>query len=140
MYLSQTMTTLVLLLFLTGTLLYQTIDIQKDQVLNEMKASSVDLKSSTVENAVETSLPIVFNKVLNDAELRVINKYNSGETDPFFNSTDEVLLFLETNVSKMVNNYLKNVSKEYGKSGYNLTYDFNITNISMVDGFTFKVG
>lgn len=134
------MTTLVLLLFLTGTLLYQTIDIQKDQVLNEMKASSVDLKSSTVENAVETSLPIVFNKVLNDAELRVINKYNSGETDPFFNSTDEVLLFLETNVSKMVNNYLKNVSKEYGKSGYNLTYDFNITNISMVDGFTFKVG
>jgi len=39
MYLSQTMTTLVLLLFLTGTLLYQTIDIQKDQVLNEMKAS-----------------------------------------------------------------------------------------------------
>ena len=143
MYLSQSMIVLVLLLFLTGTLLYNTIDIQKQQILNEMKASSVDLKSTAIEHVVSSSISVVFNKALNDAELEVIRRYNenpNNTNEVFFKNTTEVLEFLKNDtVNTISNNYLANASEYYKNQGYNFSYKFNITNITMVDGFTFKI-
>ncbi|EHP86571.1 hypothetical protein [Methanotorris formicicus] len=139
MYLSQTMITLVLLLFLTGTLVYQTIDLHKEAVLNEMKASDVDLKSSAVEHVVNNALPKIFNKALNDAELYVIERYNNGERNPFFDNTSDALKFIEERAETLTILYLNNVSEKYSKMGYGLDYIFDIKNITMVDGFTFKV-
>ncbi|WP_292460297.1 DUF2341 domain-containing protein [Methanothermococcus sp.] len=143
MYASQSMIVLVLLLFLTGTILYNTIDIQKQQVLNEMKASSVDLKSTSIEHVVTSSISPVFNKVLNDAELEVIRRYNNNPNNPddaFFKNTTEVVEFLKNDTINIINNsYLANASKYYNNQGYNFSYRFNITNITMVDGFTFKI-
>ena len=67
MYTSQSMLILTLLLLLTAALFYHTIDLQKKQIIKEMEATSVDLKSSSVEHVVSTSLSPTFNKVLNDA-------------------------------------------------------------------------
>ncbi|AEF96507.1 DUF2341 domain-containing protein [Methanotorris igneus] len=140
MYLSQTMITLTLLLLLTGTLVYQTIDIHREMVLNEMKASSVDLKSSTVEHVVNVALPKIFNKALNDAELEVIERYNNGAQNPFFNNVSDALNFIKERTENLTNAYLENISEEYSKMGYNFEYTpIKITNITMVDGFTFKI-
>lgn len=141
MYLSQSTTTLVLLLLLTATLTYNTLDIQKNQVLTEIEASSIDLKSSSLEHVIESSIPKVFNKALNDAELTVIDNYNTNPSgDPFFDSADDVLDYLKNETEKaIVENYMENVSKEYSNLGYTTDYEFNITNITMVDGFTFKI-
>jgi len=126
------MLVLVLLLLLTATLFYNTIDLQKRQVIEEMKATSLDLKSSSIEYEVSSSISPVFNKVLNDASLKVIR---SG----FFNGTGDVINYLRDNTEYHITKYLDNVSKRYSKEGYNLTYSFHISNITMVDGFTFKV-
>jgi hypothetical protein len=142
MYASQSMIILVLLLFLTGTLLYNTIDIQKQQILDEMKASSVDLKSTSIEHVVSSSISLVFNKELNDAELEVIRRYNENHNpnDAFFKNTTEVLEVLKNDTVRTIdNNYLANASEYYKNQGYNFSYKFNITNITMVDGFTFKI-
>jgi len=141
MYLSQSTTTLVLLLLLTATLTYNTLDLQKNQVLTEIEASSIDLKASSLEHVVESSLPNVFNKVLNDAELEIIsNQNNNPSQDPFFNSTDDALMYLKNGTENIIlENYMKNVSEEYSELGYTVDYDFNISNITMVDGFTFKI-
>jgi len=141
MYLSQSTTTLVLLLLLTATLTYNTLDLQKNQVLTEIEASSIDLKSSSLEHVIESSLPTVFNRVLNDAELKIIDNYNSNPSgDPFFDSTDDALFYLKNETENIVvKNYMENVSEEYSNLGYAVDYEFNITNITMVDGFTFKI-
>ncbi|WP_459201789.1 DUF2341 domain-containing protein [Methanococcus sp. CF] len=141
MYLSQSTTTLVLLLLLTATLTYNTLDLQKNQVLTEIEASSIDLKSSSMEHVIESSLPTVFNRVLNDAELKVIDNYNSNPSnDPFFSSTNDTLFYLKNGTETIIaEDYMKNVSEEYSKLGYTTDYRFNITNITMVDGFTFKI-
>ncbi|MBW9222337.1 DUF2341 domain-containing protein [Methanothermococcus sp. SCGC AD-155-C09] len=132
MYVSQSMITLVLLLLLTGALFYNTIDIQKKQVIEEMRASSVDLKSSSVDHVVSSSLSPIFNKVLNDASLKVAK-------EGFFNNPDEVVDYLKNNSENNVRDYLNNISNYYSNQGYNFTYSFNIINITMVDGFTFKI-
>ncbi|ABR55151.1 conserved hypothetical protein [Methanococcus vannielii SB] len=140
MYLSQSTTTLVLILMLTATLTYHTLDLQRNQVLTEMEASSIDLKSSSLEHVIETSIPVIFNKALNDAQLENIGRYNGGNSNPFFSTPEDVLFYLKNETEKtIVKNYIENVTSEYSKSGYNVTYNFNITNISMVDGFTFKI-
>jgi len=132
MYTSQSMLILTLLLLLTAALFYNTIDLQKRHVIEEMKATSVDLKSSSVEHVVSSSLSPVFNKVLNDASLRVA-------TEGFFNSTEEVVIYLRNNTERYIRNYLDNVSEYYSDQGYFFTYSFNITNITMTDGFTFRI-
>ncbi|MBM7409987.1 DUF2341 domain-containing protein [Methanococcus maripaludis] len=141
MYLSQSTTTLVLLLLLTATLTYNTLDLQKNQVLTEMEASSIDLKSSSLEHIIESSLPTVFNRVLNDAELEVIDNYNNNPSgDPFFESTNYTLAYLKNGTEDIiVKDYLENVSEEYSNLGYTIDYNFSMTNITMVDGFTFKL-
>ncbi|MBA2858959.1 hypothetical protein HNP93_001660 [Methanococcus maripaludis] len=141
MYLSQSTTTLVLLLLLTATLTYNTLDLQKNQVLTEMEASSIDLKSSSLEHVIESSLPTVFNRVLNDAELEVIDNYNNNPSgDPFFESTNYTLAYLKNGTEDIiVKDYLENVSEEYSNLGYAIDYNFSMTNITMVDGFTFKL-
>ncbi|MBA2860343.1 DUF2341 domain-containing protein [Methanococcus maripaludis] len=141
MYLSQSTTTLVLLLLLTATLTYNTLDLQKNQVLTEMEASSIDLKSSSLEHVIESSLPDVFNRVLNDAEMKVIDNYNNDPSgDPFFESTNYTLVYLKNGTEDIiVRDYLENVSEEYSNRGYTIDYNFSISNITMVDGFTFKL-
>ncbi|MBA2853239.1 hypothetical protein HNP89_001196 [Methanococcus maripaludis] len=141
MYLSQSTTTLVLLLLLTATLTYNTLDLQKNQVLTEMEASSIDLKSSSLEHVIESSLPDVFNRVLNDAEMEVIDNYNNDPSgDPFFESTNYTLVYLKNGTEDIiVRDYLENVSEEYSNRGYTIDYNFSISNITMVDGFTFKL-
>ena len=123
---------LTLLLLLIAALFYHTIDLQTRQIIDEMKATSVDLKSSSIEHVVSSSLSTIFNKVLNDASLKVAN-------EGFFNSTKEVVNYLENNTEKYIKNYLENVSEYYRSQGYNFTYSFEITNITMADGFTFKI-
>ena len=132
MYTSQSMIILTLLLFLTAALFYHTIDLQKKQVIEEMKATSVDLKSSSMEHIVSSSLSPIFNKVLNDASLKVAN-------EGFFNNTTHVVNYLERNTEKGIRNYLDNVSRYYREQGYRFTYYFDIVNITMSDGFTFKI-
>ncbi|HIQ32579.1 MAG TPA: DUF2341 domain-containing protein [Methanothermococcus okinawensis] len=132
MYTSQSMLILTLLLLLTAALFYHTVDLQKKQVIEEMKATSVDLKSSSMEHVVSSSLSPVFNKVLNDASLKVAN-------EGFFNSTIDVVNYLERNTEKGIRNYLDNVSRYYREQGYRFTYYFDIVNITMSDGFTFKI-
>ncbi|AXI25403.1 hypothetical protein CFE53_04360 [Methanofervidicoccus sp. A16] len=133
MYTSHTMLILTLLLLLTAALFYNTIDLQKRQVIEEMRATSVDLKSSSVEHVVSSSLSPVFNKVLNNASLKV------AMDRTFFNSSEEVVNYLWSNTEDYIRNYLNNVSEYYSDQGYNFTYSFNITNITMIDGFTFRI-
>jgi len=123
---------LTLLLLLTAALFYNTIDLQKRQVIEGMRATSVDLKSSSLEHVVASSISPVFNKVLNDASLKVAN-------EGFFNSPNDVVNYLWDNTENRIRNYLDNISKYYRDQGYNFTYSFNITNITMADGFTFEI-
>ncbi|HIQ39275.1 MAG TPA: DUF2341 domain-containing protein, partial [Methanothermococcus okinawensis] len=133
MYTSHTMLILTLLLLLTAALFYNTIDLQKRQIIEEMGATSLDLKSSCVEHVVSSSISPIFNKVLNNASLKVaMNRI-------FFDSPEEVVDYLWTNTENHIRNYLDNVSEYYSNQGYNFTYSFNITNITMVDGFTFRI-
>jgi len=132
MYTSQSMLILALLLLLTAALFYNTIDFQRRQIIEEMRATSVDLKSSSIEHVVSSSISPVFNKVLNNASLKVAN-------EGFFDSPEEVIEYLENNTENCINDYLDNISRYYSDQGYNFTYFFNITNITMVDGFTFKI-
>ena len=133
MYLSQSTTTLALFLMLAGVLFYQTIDIHKESVLMDIDASSVDLKATSVEHVVATTIPKAFNKALHDAELKAMQ-------EGFFDSPDEAKRYIESKTANITNNYLDNVGKEYKKMGY----DFNYTKVSvnitgMPDGFTFTV-
>jgi len=123
---------LTLLLLLTAALFYHTIDLQKKQIIKEMEATSVDLKSSSVEHVVSTSLSPTFNKVLNDASLKVAN-------EGFFSSPKEVVNYLERNTEDHIRSYLDNVNRYYSEQGYRFTYSFDITNITMANGFTFKI-
>ncbi|GBF36428.1 DUF2341 domain-containing protein [Methanofervidicoccus abyssi] len=132
MYTSQSMLILALLLLLTAALFYNTIDFQRRQIIEEMRATSVDLKSSSIEHVVSSSISSVFSKVLNNASLKVAN-------EGFFDSPEEVIEYLENNTENCINNYLDNISRYYSDQGYNFTYFFHITNITMVDGFTFKI-
>ncbi|MBA2862422.1 DUF2341 domain-containing protein [Methanococcus maripaludis] len=131
MYLSHTTVTLVLLMMLTATMIYTTIDLQKDQIITETIATSVDLKSSSLEHVVETSIPIAFNKVLNDMELEVIQ---SGD---FYKNESCVLGNLTYLLESEINGNLESIKNE--SSEYGMDYDFEVTNITMIDGFTFKV-
>uniref|UniRef100_A9A856 DUF2341 domain-containing protein n=1 Tax=Methanococcus maripaludis (strain C6 / ATCC BAA-1332) TaxID=444158 RepID=A9A856_METM6 len=131
MYLSHTTITLVLLMMLTATMIYNTIDLQKDQIITETIATAVDLKSSSLEHVVETSIPTAFNKVLNDMELEVIQ---SGD---FYENESEVITDLENRLDSEMNGNLESIKNEY--SDYDMDYDFEVTNITMIDGFTFKV-
>lgn len=132
MYLSHTTITLVLLMMLTATMIYTTIDLQKDQIITETIATAVDLKSSSMEHLVETSIPIAFNKVLNDMELRVI------QSGVYYNNESQVLKNLTYSLESEINGSLENIKEEYS-SEYDINYSFEVTNITMVDGFTFKV-
>lgn len=132
MYLSHTTVTLVLLMMLTATMIYNTIDLQKDQVLTESIATSVDLRSSSLEHVVETSIPIAFNKVLNDMELQVM------QSGTYYENESYVLENLTYLLDSEINGNLETIKNEYS-SEYGMDYDFEVTNITMVDGFTFKV-
>ncbi|MBA2869193.1 DUF2341 domain-containing protein [Methanococcus maripaludis] len=132
MYLSHTTVTLVLLMMLTATMIYNTIDLQKDQVLTESIATSVDLRSSSLEHVVETSIPIAFNKVLNDMELHII------QSGTYYENESYVLENLTYLLDSEINGNLETIKNEYS-SEYGMDYDFEVTNITMVDGFTFKV-
>ena len=112
MYLTQSMTTLALILMLVGVIFYQTIDLHKESVLRDIDASSVDLKATSVEHVVATTIPKAFNKALHDAELKAMQ-------EGFFDSPDEAKRYIESKTANITNNYLDNVSKEYKKMGYN---------------------
>ncbi|CAF29797.1 DUF2341 domain-containing protein [Methanococcus maripaludis] len=132
MYLSHTTVTLVLLMMLTATMIYTTIDLQKDQIITESIATSVDLRSSSLEHVVETSIPIAFNKVLNDMELQVM------QSGTYYENESYVLENLTYSLDSEINGNLETIKNEYS-SEYDMDYDFEVTNITMVDGFTFKV-
>ncbi len=133
MYLSQSMTTLVLLLMLMGVLFYQTIDIHKESVLRGMEASSVDLKATSVEHVVATSIPKAFNKALQDAELKSMQ-------DGFFKNPNDAKQYIESRTTNITNDYLSNISDEYKKMGYDFRYTNTTVYITgMPDGYTFTV-
>ena len=133
MYLSQSMTTLALLLMLVGVIFYQTIDIHKESVLSDIDASSIDLKATSVEHVVATTIPKAFNKALHDSELKAMQ-------DGFFNSPEEAKLYIEGKTVNITNSYLANVSAEYKKIGYDFKYTNTTVFVSdMPDGYTFTV-
>ncbi|MCS3900671.1 DUF2341 domain-containing protein [Methanococcus voltae] len=139
MYLSHSTTTLVLLIMLFGVISFTMLDTYKNSALEEANADTLGLKADSLEILVSNSLPKVFNKVLNDAEFQVINDYNSGSSTPFFDNTDSVLYYLENHTESEIQNDINAIKTTYENAGYELNYNFEITNISMVNGFTFNV-
>ena len=134
MYLSQTSLVLVMLLLLTSVIVYQSIDMHRKIVLNEMTASDISLKGESVEHIVISAIPKVFNKALQDAELKVINNGS------FFSSPEEAKSWIENRTEEIINEYLANVSRKYNNMGYNFTYNNITINITgMPDGFTFTI-
>lgn len=119
-------------MMLTATMIYNTIDLQKDQVLTESIATSVDLRSSSLEHVVETSIPIAFNKVLNDMELYII------KSGTYYENESYVLENLTYLLDSEITGNLESIKNEYSPE-YGMNYSFEVTNITMVDGFTFKV-
>jgi hypothetical protein len=102
--------------------------------LNEMTASDVSLKGESVEHIVVSAIPKVFNKALQDAELKVINNGS------FFSTPEEAKSWIENRTEEIINEYLANVSKKYNDMGYNFTYNNVTINITgMPDGFTFTI-
>jgi hypothetical protein len=103
-------------------------------VLNEMTASDISLKGESVEHIVVSAIPKVFNKALQDAELKVINNGS------FFSTPEEAKSWIENRTEEIINEYLANVSKKYNEMGYNFTYSNITINITgMPDGFTFTI-
>ncbi|MBP2200762.1 hypothetical protein J3E07_000160 [Methanococcus voltae] len=139
MYLSHSTTTLVLLIMLFGVISFTMLDTYKNSALEEASANTLGLKADSLEIMVSNSIPKVFNKVLNDAEFQVINSHNSGSDSPFFDNTDSVLNYLDSRTETEVHNNLESVKTAYEDSGYDLDYNFEVTNISMVNGFTFNL-
>ena len=134
MYLSQTSLVLVMLLLLTSVIVYQSIDMHRKIALNEMTASDVSLKGESVEHILASAIPKVFNKALQDAELKVINNGS------FFNSSEESKSWIENRAEEIINEYLANVSNKYNNMGYNFTYNnVTINIIKMPDGYTFTI-
>ncbi|ABR56433.1 conserved hypothetical protein [Methanococcus aeolicus Nankai-3] len=128
MYLSQTSITLVLLVFLTSTVFYQTINMKTEDVENTIEIKKIALYSDNIETATNRNLEKIVNDVFVNISYGIMN---NGE---FYNSAEEARSSIEKNISKKLNNSLsklndKNITISVGNVSISHTNDPLIVNV-----------
>ncbi|UXM84434.1 DUF2341 domain-containing protein [Methanococcus aeolicus] len=104
MYLSQTSITLVLLVFLTSTVFYQTINMKTEDVENTIEIKKIALYSDNIETATNRNLEKIVNDVFVNISYGIMN---NGE---FYNSAEEARSSIEKNISNKLNNSLSQLN------------------------------
>ena len=105
MYLSQTSITLVLLVFLTSTVFYQTINMKTDDVENTIEIKKIALYSENIETTVNKNLEKIVNDVFVNISYEIMNEDMS-----FYNSADEAENSIENDISNRLNNSLSKLN------------------------------
>jgi hypothetical protein len=101
MYFSQTAIVLVLLVFLTSTIFYQTVELKTNDVKNSMEIKKMSLYEKNLENTLDR----VIDKIVEDAFVNRSYEIMHGDRD-FYNSADEAVEDIESYIRNETNKSL----------------------------------
>lgn len=115
MYFSQTAIVLVLLVFLTSTIYYQTVEFKTNDVKNSMEIKKMSLHEKNLENTLDK----VIDKIVEDAFVNKSYEIMCGNRN-FYNSADEAEQDIESYIGNEINKSLYILSNENGTVSYSI--------------------
>ncbi|AEH07319.1 DUF2341 domain-containing protein [Methanothermococcus okinawensis] len=147
MYFSQNSIVLVLLVFLTSTIFYQTVNIKTNDVENSIEIKKIALYTNNIETAANRNL----DKIVNDVFVNISYSIMNGDI-PFYNNASNAKESIENNISYKLNNSLsklnnRNITLSVGnisithtnnplvvniKGNVNLYYTKEVNNVSIL--------
>jgi hypothetical protein len=124
MYFSQTAIVLVLLVFLTSTIFYQTVEFKTNDVKNSMEIKKMALYEKNLENTLDR----VDAKIVNDAFVNRSYEIMHGNRD-FYNSANDAVKDIDDYIKNEVNKSLSILSDDNGTISYSIE-SINISPVS----------